>query len=211
MRGKKRALQADAPLRFADHKKPMSRRDFIRQGFSFGSAAVMAPTLLGLFANPLQANAALSSDLEALKQSCGLALQGAGKVPFICFDLAGGANIAGSNVLTGGRGGQLDFLSTAGYSRLGLPGDQVPSVTNPQTGTNDFINTDMGLAFHSDSAFLLGMLEKAAPGTLAATNGAVIPARSENDTGNNPHNPMYAINRTGADGSLLTLIGSRSS
>lgn len=207
----KKALDVNAPLKFSDHKKPMSRRDFIRQGFSFGSAAVMAPTVLGLFANPLSAKAALSSDLEALKQSCGLALQGAGKIPFICFDLAGGANIAGSNVLTGGRSGQMDFLSTAGYSRLGLPGDQIPSVVNPQTGLSDFINTDLGLAFHSDSQFLRGILERVAPGTLAATNGAVIPARSENDTGNNPHNPMYAINRTGADGSLLSLIGSRSS
>ena len=53
-------------------------------------------------------------DLEALKSSCGIATQGAGKIPFIVFDLAGGANISGSNVLVGGRGGQLDFLSTAG-------------------------------------------------------------------------------------------------
>lgn len=208
---RKKSLHPNAPLKFGDHKKPVSRRDFIRQGFSLGSAAVMGPTLLSLFANPLAAKAALSSDLEALKQSCGLALQGAGKIPFICFDLAGGANIAGSNVLTGGRGGQLDFLSTAGYSKLGLPGDQIPSVLNPQTGNNDFINTDLGLAFHSDAAYLRGILEKASPGTVAATNGAVIPARSENDTGNNPHNPMYAINRAGADGSLLSLIGSRSS
>jgi hypothetical protein len=37
-------------------------------------------------------------------------------------------------------------------------------------------------------------------------NGAVIAARSENDTGNNPHNPMYGIYRAGADGSLATLI-----
>ena len=36
----------------------------------------------------------------------------------------------------------------------------------------------------------------------------MIPARSENDTGNNPHNPMYGIARAGADGSLLSLIGS---
>ncbi len=207
----KRALHPNAPLRFGDHSKPVSRRDFIRQGFTLGSAAVMAPTVLSLFANPLSAQAALSPDLETLKQSCGLALQGAGKIPFICFDLAGGANMAGSNVLTGGRGGQLDFLSTAGYSRLGLPGDQIPSVVNPQTGTNDFIDTSLGLAFHSDAPYLLGILDKASPATMAATNGAVIPARSENDTGNNPHNPMYAINRTGADGSLLTLIGSRSS
>jgi hypothetical protein len=39
----------------------------------------------------------------------------------------------------------------------------------------------------------------------------VIPARSENDTGNNPHNPMYGIARAGANGSLLTLIGSQNS
>ena len=204
---KRRPLPPNAPLKHGDHPRPVSRRDFIRQGFSLGSAAVMGPTLFSLFANPQTAKAALSPDLELLKQSCGLA----GKIPFICFDLAGGANMAGSNVLTGGRDGQLDFLSTAGYSRLGLPGDQVPPVLNPQTGTNDFINTDLGLAFHSDSAYLRGILEKASAGTTSATNGAVIPARSENDTGNNPHNPMYAINRAGADGSLLTLIGSRSS
>ena len=49
------------------------------------------------------------------------------------------------------------------------------------------------------------------PATAASINGAVIAARSENDTGNNPHNPMYGIYRAGADGSLATLIGSRAS
>jgi hypothetical protein len=43
-------------------------------------------------------------------------------------------------------------------------------------------------------------------------NGAAIPARSDNDTGNNPHNPMNGIARAGlgglgADGSILTLTG----
>ncbi len=46
-------------------------------------------------------------------------------------------------------------------------------------------------------------------GTRANVNGYPIAARSENDTGNNPHNPMYGINRIGADGQLLTLIGSQ--
>ena len=45
----------------------------------------------------------------------------------------------------------------------------------------------------------------------ASINGAVIPARSENDTGNNPHNPLYGIQRAGAEGSILTLIGSQNS
>ena len=49
------------------------------------------------------------------------------------------------------------------------------------------------------------------PATAANVNGAVIPARSENDTGNNPHNPMYGIARAGADGSILTIAGSENS
>ncbi len=210
MARRRKFLSPDEPLRHPDHRRPMTRREFIAQGFLAGLGLVTAPTVFSLFANPRAAYAALSSDLEALKTGCGIATQGAGKIPFICFDLAGGANIAGSNVLVGRQGGQLDFLSTAGYSKLGLPGDMIPPLANPQTGSNDFINTDLGLAFHADSAFLRGILEKAG-GRAANINGAVIPARSDNDTGNNPHNPMYGIYRAGADGSLLSLIGSRSS
>ncbi|WP_425451677.1 hypothetical protein [Alteromonas aestuariivivens] len=192
-----------------DHGKPVTRREFIAQGFAAGAATVVGGSALSLFAAPRRAHASLSSDLEALRAQCGIATQGAGKIPFIAFDLAGGANIAGSNVLTGGRGGQLDFLTTAGYSRLGLPGDMTPAIANPASGLSDFINQELGLAFHSDSAFLRGILDKLSVSNRANVNGAVLPARSENDTGNNPHNPMYGINRVGADGSLLTLIGSQ--
>lgn len=203
-------LHPDQALRLAAHPRPRTRREFIAQGFCRGGALVAGSSLLSLLAQPRAARAALSSDMELLKASCGIDSQGAGKIPFICFDLAGGANIAGSNVLVGQRGGQLDLLSTAGYSKLGLPGDMTPAVLNPDRERSDFINTDLGLAFHSDSAFLRGILERVSPATAARTNGAVIPARSDNDTGNNPHNPMYGIYRAGADGSLLTLVGSRS-
>lgn len=207
----KRSLHPDAPLRHGDHSAPITRREFVSQGFVGGAATALSGGIFSLFANPREAQAALSPDLQALRGDCGLELAGAGRIPFVCFDLAGGANIAGSNVLIGGAGGQLDFLSTAGYNKLGLPGDMVPSALNPQTGTNDFVNSDLGLAFHSDSAFLRGILEKASPGTIANTNGAVMVARSENDTGNNPHNPMYGVAHAGARGELLNLIGSRSS
>ena len=206
-RSKHRGL--NEPLRLNDHGRPISRRDLLGQGLMAGLGLVTAPTFLGLFANPRRAAAALSPDLEALKTSCGIKSLGAGKIPFICFDLAGGANIAGSNVLVGKQDGQLDSLSTAGYSKLGLPGDMRPDSINPVTGLN-FINTDFGLGFHASSAMLQGIQEKAL-GRSAEINGAVIPARSDNDTGNNPHNPMYGIARAGADGSLLSLIGSSSS
>ena len=205
----KKPLGLNEPLKHTDHARPINRREFISQGFATGAATIMGGSLLsGLFTSP--ANAALSADLELLKQSCGIATQGAGKIPFICFDLAGGANIAGSNALVGKQGGQLDFLSSAGYSKLGLPGDMIPSIVNQQTGASDFVNSDLGLSFHSDSAFLRGITERISPATAANINGAIIPARSDNDTGNNPHNPMYGINKVGADGSLLTLVGSQS-
>ena len=91
-------------------------------------------------------------------------------------------------MLVGGRGGQLDFLDTAGYGKQGLPSNMLPALLNPGGATNDFIDTTLGLAFHSDSGFLRGILEKTSPATQALINGSVIAARSENDTGNNPHN-----------------------
>ncbi len=209
--GRKKYFSLDDALKHPDHRRPLTRREFISQGFMRGSGVVLGSSLLGGFLTPRNTHAALSADIQALKETCGIASLGAGKVPFICIDLAGGANIAGSNVLVGKQGGQMDFLSTAGYSKLGLPGDMTPAIANPQTGLSDFINTDFGLAFHSDSGFLSGMLEKVSAANAANVNGVVIPARSENDTGNNPHNPMYGIHRAGADGSLVTLIGSRSS
>jgi len=206
---KMKHFHPNSPLLYGCHQKPMTRRDFIASGLRSGGHAVAGLSLFSLFAQPNTAQAALSSDLEALRESCGISVQGAGKIPFISFDLAGGANIAGSNVLVGGFGGQQDFLSTAGYNKLGLPGDMSPAITNPNAGQSDFINTDLGLAFHSDSAFLRGILEKVSAQTAANINGAVIPSRSDNDTGNNPHNPMYAIAAAGANGSLMPLIGSR--
>ncbi|MBK6597260.1 MAG: general secretion pathway protein GspF [Proteobacteria bacterium] len=208
-----RQLALDEPIRHQDsHKRPVTRRDFIGQGMRAGPAVIAAPSLLAMLLGPEAARAALSPDLYALTlpAECNIQ-QGAGKIPFIAFDLAGGANLTGSEALIGGPGGPLDFLTTGGYARLGLPGDMVPNAANAASPSNDFINQEFGLPWHSDGAMLRGMLLATAAPTRAFTNGATIPARSENDTGNNPHNPMYGINKAGADGGLLTLIGSSSS
>lgn len=213
IRVKQKLRHPDAPQRHGDHRRPMTRRELIAQGFMAGGATVLSGGLLSLFANPRAAYAALANDLQSLTTACGIS-NGAGKIPFICFDLAGGANVAGSNVLVGKDGGQFDLLGTAGYSKLGLPGDQVPGVTEATpTATSNGLHGDttLGLGFHSDSAFLRGMLPRMSVTTRANVNGVVIPARSENDTGNNPHNPLYGLQRAGADGSVLTLCGSRNS
>jgi hypothetical protein len=210
-----RAHGLDEPILHADHPRPVNRRDFISSGLMTGPAVVAASGLLTLLARMGTARAQttpkMSDDMEDLANVLCDIKPGAGKVPFICFDLAGGANLNGSEILIGGKGGQLDFLSTAGYGKLGLPGDMVPNAPNAASATNNFINNAFGVAFHADGAILRGMLERTSPATQAKTNGCAIAARSENDTGNNPHNPLYGIAKSGASGQLLGLIGSQSS
>ncbi|HTF98921.1 MAG TPA: hypothetical protein VL995_22480 [Cellvibrio sp.] len=204
----RKPLHPDAPLYLTNHRRPMTRREMIAQGFKLGSGTLVGGSLLSILTQPgYAAEVNLSADIAAVRDQCGIAAQGAGKIPFICFDLAGGANFAGSNVLIGQRGGQQDFLSAAGYQKQGLPADMAPSASTAAT----LVDSSMGLLFQADSGILAGMKTKVQATTAANTNGAVIAARSENDTGNNPHNPMYGIYKAGAAGSLVDLIGSRNS
>jgi hypothetical protein len=173
----------------------MTRRQFLGQGLLSGSALVLGPSLFSLLSAPGRARAQMAQ--------CNVSA-GAGRIPFLCFDLAGGASVAASNVLVGGPAGPFDFLSEDGYLKLGLPSDMLPSLPG-QT------NSELGLPFHADSAFLRGILSKTAATTRAGINGCVICARSENDTGNNPHNPTYGIARSGSSGELAVLVGTDSS
>lgn len=218
-------IPLDQPFFHADHPRPRTRREMLAQGFTFGTGLALTSPLAFLSQS---VSAALTIDSE-LPNGCRVGAAGNDKIPFICFDLAGGANTAGSNVLVGRQGGQLDILDTAGYNKQGLPGDQIPVISNDPQVPNQFVDETFGLRFHSDSQMLAGMLEKAGPNAAfnAAqfTNGAVIPARSQNDTQNNPHNPMYGIARAGdvrdpsnalsglggANGAVVSLIGSRNS
>src|SRR4051812_43255928 len=203
-----RMLGLDEPIRHENHKAPVTRRDFIAQGLRTGPAVLAAPAALAMLMNARKAGA-MSPDLEAMLSPAACNIQaGAGKVPFICFDLAGGANLNGSEILIG-RTNPTDFLSTQGYAKLGLPGNMTPNSPNAASASNDFVNMEFGTAWHSDGAILRGMQASTQVTTRANVAGFPIAARSENDTGNNPHNPMYGINRVGADGQLLTLIGSQ--
>jgi hypothetical protein len=206
MSKKTKGLGLHEPLRHQDHSRPRTRREFVAQSFMTGAATVLGPSLAGMLLYPKAARATLAPDIQTAVSNCNITT-GAGKIPFICFDLAGGGNIAGSNVLVGGPKGQLDFLSVAGYSKLGLPGSMVPNAS----ATGSFVDSSFGLRFHSDSAHLRGMKLRASAKAMAGTNGTVIPALSQNDTNTNPHNPMYGIYQYGARGGLLNLIGSDSS
>src|SRR5881275_1253848 len=68
---------------------------------------------------------------------------------------------------------------------------------------------EAGVPLSPDIQALLGSGQCNVP-TAAGTNGAVICAMSQNDTQNNPHNPMFGIAKAGAQGLLLTLAGTES-
>ncbi|HEY1898962.1 MAG TPA: hypothetical protein VGG49_04120 [Steroidobacteraceae bacterium] len=209
-----RSHRLHEPIRHdGSHPRPVTRRDFMAAGFLSSSAVLIGSSaLLTAFTDPRAARAAtLAQDVQDLQTACGIVTNGAGKIPFICFDLAGGANLTGSEILIGGAGGQLDFLSTAGYGLLGLPGDMLPNSPNTGSATGNFIDTSLGAAWHSDGAILRGIQSMASSAAQASTNGVAIAAMSQNDTQDNPHNPMYGIYDAGADGSLLTLIGTEPS
>lgn len=197
MRNKKVQSQTNPmPYRHENHAKPVTRRDFLAQGLIGGVGMAVGPSLLNLLGGSSEAYAA------AINCNVPAPATGSGKVPFICFDLAGGANIAGSNVLVGKQGGQLDLLDAAGYSKLGIASSMLPSLSGQ-------VDTTLGLAFHNSSSLLAGIKMKATPATLAKVDGCVICVRSNDDTGNNPFNPMYGIAKAGAMGSLVALLGTQ--
>ena len=173
--------QSIKPLLLEGHK-PKSRRDFMAQGFLGTMAFTLAP------------------NMSAFAADC-VAPTFIGKTPVIIIDLAGGGNIAGSNVIVGGQGGQEDFLQT--YASLGLPPNFHPSLPG-------MTNNEMGLVFHSDSGILRGIQTIASVGTRNNTEGAIFCTTSDDDTGNNQVNPMYWLNKAGAKGQLNQLAGTNS-
>jgi hypothetical protein len=204
-----RPHQPGEPLLYHNHKRPVTRRDFLAAGMLGSSGVVMAPAWLAalLKSNRAGAQVALASDIQAMlgPGQCNVPTKATG-VPFICFDLAGGANLVGSEVLVGQQGGQANFLSTAGYELLGVPGNMVPGANNAN------IDPSLGLLWQADGAIKRGILSVAtSPATAAGTSGAVLCAESQNDTQTNPHNPMYGIAMAGCNGLLLDLVGNVSS
>ncbi len=183
---------APKPMYHEGHN-PKTRRDFMAQGFLGLTAFALAPSALTLLSR------------SAYGQTVGCVVPEKGSLtPVIIIDLAGGGNIAGSNVMVGGAGGQMDFLPTTSYNSLGLPPDFHPSLAGK-------INNEMGLVFHSDSGMLRGIQSIAATTTRAKVEGAVFCTTSDDDTGNNQSNPMYWLAKAGATGDLRPLAGTSQS
>ncbi len=173
-----------------DHKL-VTRRDFLSQGLISGTGFVMAPTLLGAL------NMKSAYGAENCFEPLDLSQR---KTPIIIIDLSGGGSIPGSNVMVGDAGGQHSYIND--YGRLGLPTSMNPS-------NSGMINTELGLKFHSQSAMLEGIRNNTSMSIRQKCEGAVFCAVSNDDTANNPHNPMYWLNKAGSFGDIAQTAGTR--
>lgn len=170
----------------------VTRRDFLAHGLIAGAGIVAAPTFLGMLSNRVYAQ---SNNLN-----CTLSSGNSGKTPFICVDLAGGGNIAGSNFMVGGAGGQTDFLSD--YTMLGRPMTAHPSVLG--------VDQSIGIAMHPQSGFLNGIMTTTSAEVRSKMGGAIACAQSGDDTSTNPHNPLHWVHKYGLSGSLVKIAGTSS-
>jgi hypothetical protein len=181
--------QGPKPMHHSGHN-PKTRRQFMAQGLLGVSALAFAPELL------LKNAKAQTTTVTCVQQAT------VGLSPVIIIDLAGGGNIAGGNVVVGGAGGQMNFLQT--YTSLGVVPSEHPSIAGN-------INQDMGIAFNSKSAMLQGIKDVASMTTQTQMEGTIFATISNDDTGNNQHNPIYWLNKAGAKGSLTQLAGTSAS
>jgi hypothetical protein len=169
---------------------PMTRRDLLGAGLLSSSVAVALPSFLTM----------VSRKAYGQELNCSSDSGGATMVPFLIVDLAGGSNIAGTNAIVGGKGGQEDFLPAGSYETVGLAAAKEPGRVT--------LDKSLGIAFHPDSKMLQGIKEVASATTQAGVDGALFCTASGDDTRNNPHNPLYWIAKAGLGGELVSLVGS---
>jgi hypothetical protein len=183
------------------HGRPISRRDFISRTLAGSAGALFMPSLFTLAARKLM----------AADPTCVLPQLNT-RTPLICLDLAGGASLAGNNVMVGGAGGQLDFLPNSAqspnvYQQMGLAPSESPSMLGAAAMRREF-----GLAFHPSSRFFGGLQAEMILTALRAdisleelqnrVDGVVICNESYDDLSTNYFNPCYWIAKSGSMGLL---------
>lgn len=167
------------PLGLENHK-PVTRRDFIAQGFIGFSAVTTLPTLTGL-----GISAALADD-------CGGGGGGGSKMtPFMAFDMAGGAALP-ANFLVGKQGGPMDFL--ASYDKLGWDPKESGAL-------DDQFGLPMSAKY---SGLLEGIIENTTPEARANFRMGGFCHNAQDDSQSNPLNSSTLVLNAGCRGMYVT-------
>lgn len=178
-------------LKHENHPKPVTRRQFLSQGMIAGASYVMIPNLVNLLMKPL-----LADEIR-----CPGPVTASSMIPFIYFDCAGGTPLTTEFVI-GGRSGQLDLLTN--YENYGIP-------NNLRYGNGVTPDTTYGVAFHPNSAMLMGLNSVISTQFRSNIDGVVFAGTSNDDTSNNTHSPSYLISEAGRTGSLIASVGTSTS
>lgn len=178
------------PMLHVDHPRPVTRRQFLAQGLIQSSALVMMPTILSQL---LGSQTALAANCTAAANSSLL--------PFLVFDCAGGAALAG-NWLVGKQGGPTDFISS--YDKMGVP-------TTPQNG--EPIDSQFGVPMFTNlSKIREGIVAQTSPEARANLRIGTLCTASQDDTGANELSALLlASSAFGAGQFLRTGLGTRAS
>lgn len=161
-----------------DHKHQLiSRRDLLSQGILGFGAMVSFPSIFGIGMR------------QALADTCGGPV-GSAMLPFMVFDMAGGASLP-ANFLVGKQGGPEDLLSS--YDRLGW---------DPRESGG--LNTEFGLPMSAKySKLLQGILTNASAAARANLRMGSICHFAQDDTSGNKLNAGTLAVRAGSRGAFI--------
>jgi len=162
------------PLLHQNHRRPITRRELLAQGFIAGSATLLAPTLFGSL---------LSRAARA---------QGMTTLPFMVFDMAGGAGLPG-NFLVGKTGGPEDLLTS--YDLLGW---------NPRIGNALDKSFGLPMAGGNVSRILQGITTTSSAEARAFTRMGSLLHFAQDDTSSNQLSAVAMIARGGYKTTILS-------
>jgi hypothetical protein len=191
------------------HGIEMSRRELFAQGYIATGSYIAMPGILSLVSQRANAGEDLCRTVKAAN---------ANKTSVLIIDGAGGWQIAGRNIIVGGEGGQTDFLGAANYASIGLmptaadfiKQEDIPANTSTPAGKTVAAN-EFGLLMHPRSYLYDGMMAATTAGTRSNIDGRIICVRSGDDSETNPHNPCYWLRAAGAEGSVVSILGTEDS
>lgn len=164
-------------LLFSDHPRPLTRRQFLSQGLISYSASMFVPSVFSM---------AFGSKSVFAEGSIGA------DVPFLVFDLAGGAAMP-ANFLVGGAGGPEDLLKS--YDTLGW---------DPRAGGS--LDRSFGLPLAAangggkDSKILAGILATASEGARHNLRMGSFCHFSQDDSSNNKTSAVALVAKAGLRG-----------
>ncbi len=159
------------------HRAPTTRRDFLRYGIIPFAGHVLMPGLLSQMLMSLVSKNTLA----------GPQTESQGYIPFLVFDMAGGAALPG-NFLVGKSGGPEDLIDS--YETLGW---------NPRA--SGALDKSFGVPMSkNDSQILAGIRQGATPQALANLRMGTFCHFSQDDTSSNLLSALTLVSRAGLQG-----------